>query len=158
MVDGLLTISQIPIPIRTIVDLPFDILFDIFLLLPSRDLVNLLCCCRNLYALVNQESIWRNFSALYGLHDITHFGGRSWFTVYTRLLHPYGPMLGLWAGDHAFTGGMLDVRLHAGDDKLAGGIHVDMWQFRLLQPEDLDRKSTRLNSSHSGESRMPSSA
>ena len=28
----------------------------------------------------------------------------------------------------------------------------------LLEPGDLDRKSTRLNSSHSGESRMPSSA
>ena len=28
----------------------------------------------------------------------------------------------------------------------------------LYESDDLDRKSTRLNSSHSGESRMPSSA
>ena len=29
---------------------------------------------------------------------------------------------------------------------------------KVIHPHDLDRKSTRLNSSHSGESRMPSSA
>ena len=40
---------------------------------------------------------------------------------------------------------------------LAGGIYLDLHkpQEALVQ---LDRKSTRLNSSHSGESRMPSSA
>ena len=33
-----------------------------------------------------------------------------------------------------------------------------VWWRLSLQTEGLDRKSTRLNSSHSGESRMPSSA
>ena len=37
-------------------------------------------------------------------------------------------------------------------DKLEQGIK------ELFESERLDRKSTRLNSSHSGESRMPSSA
>ena len=32
------------------------------------------------------------------------------------------------------------------------------WNFRLVNLSDLDRKSTRLNSSHIEESRMPSSA
>ena len=38
----------------------------------------------------------------------------------------------------------------------------DVWEVREVrqvgQPDAVDRKSTRLNSSHSGESRMPSSA
>lgn len=126
------------VPLASIVDLPFDVLLDIFHLLRSRDLISLLCCCRHLHALVEEDSIWRNLSAAYGLRDVAPFGGRSWFTIYTRLLHPYGPMLGLWAGDRAYTGGILDVRLHPGDHKTQGGIHIDMWQFRLLQPEDIE--------------------
>ncbi|RPD56380.1 hypothetical protein L226DRAFT_468594 [Lentinus tigrinus ALCF2SS1-7] len=122
----------------SISDLPYDVLLHILRFLSSVDLVRLLSCSRSLYALVQEEPIWRSLSALYGLHDIEHFGGRSWYTVYARLLRPYGPMLGLWAGDHPYTGGVLDVRLHPGDRHTPGGIVIDMWQFRLLQPEDLD--------------------
>ena len=35
---------------------------------------------------------------------------------------------------------------------------IDQWTRTKISEENLDRKSTRLNSSHSGESRMPSSA
>lgn len=126
------------VPISSIADLPYDVLLHILRFLSSVDLVRLLSCSRSLYALVSEESIWRSLSALYGLHDIEHFGGRSWYTLYTRLLRPYGPMIGLWAGDHPYTGGVLDVRLHPGDRHIPGGIVIDMWQFRLLQPEDLD--------------------
>ena len=38
----------------------------------------------------------------------------------------------------------------------SAGVHKVEWFYEDLQ--DLDRKSTRLNSSHSGQSRMPSSA
>ena len=38
-------------------------------------------------------------------------------------------------------------------EKTEGG-----WRFTPEQVEELDRKSTRLNSSHQGASRMPSSA
>ena len=43
------------------------------------------------------------------------------------------------------------------DFSAIGGIQT-IRQEGLLIPRDIDRKSTRLNSSHSGESRMPSSA
>ena len=123
---------------NTIARLPYDVLLHILRSLSSVDLVHLLSCSRSLYALVHEESIWRSLSALYSLHDIQYFGGRSWYTIYTRMLRPYGPLLGLWAGDHPYTGGVLDVRLHPGDRHTPGGIVIEMWQFRLLQPEDLD--------------------
>ncbi|TFK93254.1 hypothetical protein K466DRAFT_594584 [Polyporus arcularius HHB13444] len=125
-------------PTNFVAGLPYDVLLEILRLLPPVDLLHLLSCSRSLSALVNEESTWRNLSTSYGLHDIEHFGGRSWFTIYTRLLLPYGPMLGLWAGDYPYTGGILDVRLHPGDRHTPGGIVIDAWQFRLLQPEDLD--------------------
>ncbi|KAI0351534.1 hypothetical protein OH77DRAFT_1498495 [Trametes cingulata] len=123
---------------RTVIHLPYDVLLDVFSLLPSRDLVNLLCSCRTLYALVADESTWCSLSRQYGLRDVTHFGGRSWYTIYTRLLHTYGPMLGLWAGDHPYTGGVIEITLDAGIADRPGGIVVEMWRFRTLQPEDLD--------------------
>lgn len=137
------TPSSTSTPFKNIADLPYDILFDIFHLLSSHDLVHLLSCCRDLRSYVDQEHIWQTLSAPYGLHDITYFGGRSWYIVYTRLLHSYGPMLGLWASDHAFIGGILEFYLHRGDDERVGGIVIDAWQFRLVQPEDLDAEPER---------------
>ncbi|KAJ8501690.1 hypothetical protein ONZ51_g464 [Trametes cubensis] len=118
--------------------MPYDVLRHLFDLLPSPDLVHVLCSCRTLYNLANDQSIWRSMAARYGLHDISYFGGRSWFVVYTGLLHTYGPMLGLWAGDHPYTGNIIEIRLHAGNSKRQGGIVVDAWRFRFLQPEELD--------------------
>ncbi|KAI0672662.1 hypothetical protein C8Q78DRAFT_969733 [Trametes maxima] len=123
---------------RTVAHLPYDVLLDIFTHLSSHDLVHLLCTCRTLYNLVGDEGTWRSLSAPYGLRDISYFGGRSWYTIYTRLLHTYGPMMGIWAGDHPYTGGIIELTLQPGDPKTPGGIVVDMWRFRILQPEDLD--------------------
>ncbi|KAI0636475.1 hypothetical protein C8Q77DRAFT_1049894 [Trametes polyzona] len=123
---------------KNVAHLPYDVLLDIFPLLSSSDLVNLLRSCRTLYALVEDKATWRSLSGQYGLHDISHFGGRSWYTVYTRLLHTHGPMLGLWAGDHPFTGCVYEVRLDPGNAEAQGGIIVEMWRFHVLQPEELD--------------------
>ncbi|KAI0374611.1 hypothetical protein BV20DRAFT_1032739 [Pilatotrama ljubarskyi] len=124
--------------VRSVIHLPYDVLLDIFSFLQSRDLLNLLCSCRTLYALVADESTWRSLSGQYGLHDITHFGGRTWYTIYITFLHTYGPMLGIWAGDHPYTGGIIEIGLHPGSAHIQGGIIVEMWRFRALQPEDLD--------------------
>ncbi|KAI0323326.1 hypothetical protein GY45DRAFT_1357544 [Cubamyces sp. BRFM 1775] len=104
--------------------LPYHVLRHLFDLLPSPDLVHLLCSCRALYNLANDQSIWRSMAARYGLHDTTYFGGRSWFVVHT--------------GDHPYTGNILEVRLHAGNPRRPGGIVIDAWCFRFLQPEELD--------------------
>ena len=131
-------ISPAGFPSKAATALPYDILLVLFDLLPSHDLVHFLSTCRCLYSLSKQESIWRYLSLSYGLHDITYFGGRSWYIVYTRLLHTYGPMLGLWVGDHAYVGGMLEVKLNSGNSTIQGGITVSGLCFRVLQPEDLD--------------------
>ena len=130
-------ISSIPSR-STIVNLPYDIFLRIFRFIPSHDLVHLLSCCHDLHALANVESIWRSLSSIYGLHDVTHFNGRSWFTVYVQLLHVYGPMLGLWAGDQAYTGEIVDIRLHPGDTSHPGSIVLGAWSFRPIQLEYVD--------------------
>ncbi|KAI1791728.1 hypothetical protein LXA43DRAFT_888696 [Ganoderma leucocontextum] len=122
----------------TLINLPYDILLQIFRFMPSHDLVHLLSCCRNLRALASEESIWGSLSSAYGLYDVAHFSGRSWFTVYVRLLRVYGPMLGLWAGDQAYTGEVVDIRLHPGDVSQPGGIVLGAWSFRPIQLEDVD--------------------
>ena len=125
-------------PRKTVEALPYDVLLHILDMLPAHDLISLLSCCRCLRSLVDQDSVWRNRSAQFGLRDITHFGGRSWYIVYTRLLHTYGPILGVWAGDQAYIGGLLDVKLHPGDGTSQGGIVIYSLHFRVLQPEELE--------------------
>ncbi|KAI9069074.1 hypothetical protein FKP32DRAFT_1560422 [Trametes sanguinea] len=116
--------------------LPFDVLLQIFDNIPAEDLVHLLCTCRALYSLAGDETVWRSLSSRYGLHDNTHFDGRTWYIIYTRLLHTYGPMLGLWAGDHPYTGNVIEILLDSGNSDTPGGIVVDMWCFRSLDPEE----------------------
>ena len=43
-------------------------------------------------------------------------------------------------------------------DKMVEEVNLNNWQREKAKKEVLDRKSTRLNSSHSSVSRMPSSA
>ena len=51
------------------------------------------------------------------------------------------------------------VRVNVGEDKAIADAHnIDTIPAFLLLHKRKDRKSTRLNSSHSGQSRMPSSA
>ena len=66
--------------------------------------------------------------------------------------HDRRPILGLAERDSAIAAAVEDAALLAKGDVL-GNSAVD-----TLAVHDVDRKSTRLNSSHSGESRMPSSA
>ena len=56
--------------------------------------------------------------------------------------------------------GWLEAKAGAKPRDLRRVTTADLVDYRqhLLRTERLDRKSTRLNSSHSGESRMPSSA
>ena len=60
-----------------------------------------------------------------------------------------------WLGE-----GLAAQRETLGDTWLEAYLASPTWRFVLMPGtlERLDRKSTRLNSSHSGESRMPSSA
>ena len=57
---------------------------------------------------------------------------------------------------HAIPNAPAEKRFGTWDSTIEGT--VDKWNFRPGDVVSADRKSTRLNSSHSGESRMPSSA
>ncbi|KAL7283816.1 hypothetical protein ACG7TL_003256 [Trametes sanguinea] len=124
--------------LRSIEHLPFDVLLHIIDNITAEDLVHLLCTCRTLYALVGDETVWRSLAGRYGLHDNTRFDGRPWYIIYTRLVHTYGPMLGLWAGDHPYTGNVIEILWDNGNSSPPGGIAVDMWCFRSLEPEEFD--------------------
>jgi len=62
--------------------------------------------------------------------------------------------------DHDTTAGLAEARLAAGNDlSLINGIEISVsWNGQTIHIVGLDRKSTRLNSSHVALSRMPSSA
>ncbi|KAH9832870.1 uncharacterized protein C8Q71DRAFT_713697 [Rhodofomes roseus] len=118
--------------------LPYDVLLQISFLLPATDIIHLLSTCRTFHLLACDEYIWKTLSKRIGLDDITGFGGRSFRTVYTGLLHAYAPLLGLWAGDHPFTGQILGFRLDLGGDGRSPGIVGEIWRFKPLDPEEFD--------------------
>ncbi|KAI0958082.1 hypothetical protein AcW1_006261 [Taiwanofungus camphoratus] len=118
--------------------LPYDIVLALISFLSADDSIHFLSASRTLYALTRDEGIWRHLAGRFGLHDIKHFGGLSFYSVYTRLLHTYAPLLGLWAGDHPYTGNLLYFYLDAGDDERQGGIVGEMLRFRALEPEETD--------------------
>ena len=68
-------------------------------------------------------------------------------TEETQVVH-LNPLSGQWDPDHSHN-----------QRHVNAAIFYNVWQYyQATDDVELDRKSTRLNSSHSGESRMPSSA
>ncbi|KZT03763.1 uncharacterized protein LAESUDRAFT_704112 [Laetiporus sulphureus 93-53] len=110
-------------------DLPYDILHYVCNYLSAVDVSSLLSSCRFLHRYSRDASIWKLLSARYGLRDITYFGGVSFYTAYTQLLHPYGPLIGLWASDYPYKGGVIEFRFSSGDEQEQGGIVGDLWDF-----------------------------
>ncbi|KAI0086239.1 hypothetical protein BDY19DRAFT_996138 [Irpex rosettiformis] len=80
---------------------------------PVADVVHLLSTCRALHAFMAEEAIWRYYCVLYGVQDPAQLGGHTFFQVYSGLLHTYGPLLGLWASDEPFIGGVSEFRVDA---------------------------------------------
>ena len=77
----------------------------------------------------------------YSISDVREINDERWFTI----LNP-------WDGNHSLSRDERENR----DDMEQLSSHVNSLDLR--ERTGGDRKSTRLNSSHSGESRMPSSA
>ena len=114
-----------------IAKLPLDI---IHCLLDFTTIVDLLHFCSTCQALcqhtdTKNDSIWKRACAFYGLRDFTHFRGLSPYTIYTQLLHSYGPLLGLWASDYPYLGTILEFRLCSGSVNEQGGIVGEIWSF-----------------------------
>ena len=110
-------------------DLPYDVLFELFQHLSAVDVTALLSTCRNARKHIQDSSIWQRLCSRYGLRSVASFGGLSFYTVYTQLLHPYGPLLGLWASDYPYRGNIIEFRLIPGDEYEQGGIIGEVWRF-----------------------------
>ncbi|PCH36084.1 hypothetical protein WOLCODRAFT_166671 [Wolfiporia cocos MD-104 SS10] len=113
----------------SICDMPYDVLFELFGYLSAVEITNVFSTCRALHNHAPDMSIWQRLCARHGLHDLTHFNGLSPFTIYTQLLHPYGPLIGLWASDYPYRGSIIEFRLFAGDKSEHGGIVGELWRF-----------------------------
>ncbi|KAH9858441.1 hypothetical protein C2E23DRAFT_767764 [Lenzites betulinus] len=118
--------------------LPFDIVHTLLNFTEITDLVSLCSTCRPLRAHIKNESIWRRVCSAYGVRDTTYFDGNSAYAVYTRLLHPYGPLLGLWANDSPFYGKILEFNLFLGNQDEQGGIIGEVFTSPPAEPPDTD--------------------
>ncbi|KAI1795590.1 hypothetical protein LXA43DRAFT_1166886 [Ganoderma leucocontextum] len=113
----------------SIQSLPFDIIHILLDYTSPIDLLTLCCTCKALHAHFQNDSIWKHICASYGLRDFTHFGDIPPRSIYTSLLYPYGGLLGLWAGDHPFTGSIMEYGVFPGDEHEQGGIIGEVWHF-----------------------------
>ncbi|KZT60217.1 hypothetical protein CALCODRAFT_492802 [Calocera cornea HHB12733] len=116
---------------RSLTDLPFDCLQHVLAYLEAVDVISTLSTCHSLARWRPEESIWRRLCLPYGVADVTNFPNKSFYTTYTRLLHPFGGLLGLWASDMPYKGNVLEFRLEmgGGSEGLLGGIWGYVWRF-----------------------------
>lgn len=141
----------------SVVDLPVELLLVLFNLLQPRDVAHVLATCRALRAHALTDSVWRDLAARYGVHDIAHVPEpyHSFRAVYTRLLHSYGPLLGLWASDAPFENAVFRLRWDPGSGMVSAGIIGELFLLRPLpgfggvpedaevEPEDFDLRVPR---------------
>ena len=120
-----ITQGPLPGPVNSLTGLPYDLIRMLCALLPSRDISSLLSTCHNLHLLYDDEAIWRELCARYGVTDPLSLGDPSFRTAYAAILHTYGPLLGLWASDHPYKGSIIEFRV----DAELKGIVGEVWRF-----------------------------
>jgi hypothetical protein len=106
-----------------LVILPFELHLRIFDVLDVSDILAVLSTCHELAAFARNERIFAALCARYDVRDISRFAAPhdSYYAVYTRLVHAYGPLCGLWASDAPFTGSIIQIRYTPGGDVLKKG-------------------------------------
>ncbi|KAH8091056.1 hypothetical protein BXZ70DRAFT_954155 [Cristinia sonorae] len=115
--------------------IPAELLYHIFAHVSGKDIVSVLSTSRYLRTtFLHDETIWRELCARYGVHSLESFRlhdpNRTFFTVYTELLHTYGPLIGLWASDNPFNGNILEFRIVT-ESRAVGweGIVGEVWRW-----------------------------
>ncbi|KAI8982877.1 hypothetical protein BD414DRAFT_491422 [Trametes punicea] len=120
---------------RSVFDLPYDVLREIFTRLAAVDVFNFLRISRKLYyPLIDDDSTWYIFCARYGITDTSTFRRRSFRTIYGRLLHRYGALLGMWCSDYPFAGNVVEFRI-VPDEWLRRGEPIiigEVWEFSKI--------------------------
>ncbi|XP_056137737.1 F-box only protein 31 [Lampris incognitus] len=115
---------------QSLLDLPPELLVEIFSLLPGTALPNVALVCKKFRQILNTETIWRRrcmeeFGMKEDLRKM-EAGGVSNRDLYVKLLHPYRHILGLWQPDIGPYGGLLNV--------VVDGIFIIGWMY--LPPHD----------------------
>ncbi|XP_008310759.1 F-box only protein 31 isoform X2 [Cynoglossus semilaevis] len=115
---------------QTLVELPPELLVEIFSLLPGTVLPNVALVCKKFRHLLNTETIWRRrcideFGMKEDLRKM-EVGQVSSRDLYVKLLHPYRHILGLWQPDIGPYGGLLNV--------VVDGLFIIGWMY--LPPHD----------------------
>ncbi|KAM6937729.1 F-box only protein 31 isoform 2-T2 [Xenentodon cancila] len=115
---------------QSLVELPPELLVEIFSLLPGTVLPNVALVCKTFRQILNTETIWRRrcieeFGMKEDLRKM-EAGGVSSQDLYVKLLHPYRHILGLWQPDIGPYGGLLNV--------VVDGLFIIGWMY--LPPHD----------------------
>ncbi|KAI0683717.1 hypothetical protein BC835DRAFT_1394238 [Cytidiella melzeri] len=92
-------------------DFPNELVCVLCTYMLAVDVVNLFATCKRMHLFMPEEAVWRHFCASYGVHNPADLGGTTFFQVYSKILHIYGPLMGLWAGDHPYTGSLIEFRV-----------------------------------------------
>ncbi|XP_063052570.1 F-box only protein 31 isoform X2 [Engraulis encrasicolus] len=115
---------------ESLLDLPPELLVEIFSLLPGTALPNLALVCKKFRQILNTETIWRRrCTKEFGMKEDLRkmeLAGVSSREVYVKLLYPYRHILGLWQPDIGPYGGLLNV--------VVDGLFIIGWMY--LPPHD----------------------
>ncbi|XP_030645996.1 F-box only protein 31 isoform X6 [Chanos chanos] len=115
---------------KSLLDLPPELLVEIFSSLPGTALPNLALVCKKFRQILSTETIWRRrcleeFGMKEDLRRMEVVGVSS-RELYVKLLHPYRHILGLWQPDIGPYGGLLNV--------VVDGLFIIGWMY--LPPHD----------------------
>uniref|UniRef100_A0A4W5K133 F-box protein 31 n=1 Tax=Hucho hucho TaxID=62062 RepID=A0A4W5K133_9TELE len=115
---------------QSLLDLPPELLVEVFSSLPGTELPNLALVCKKFRQILNTETIWRRrcteeFGMREDLRKMEVVGVSS-RELYAKLLHPYRHILGLWQPDIGPYGGLLNV--------VVDGLFIIGWMY--LPPHD----------------------
>lgn len=117
-------------PPRNVLDLPPELLVEIFCLLPGMSLPGLAASCTKFHQILATDTIWRRrCRAEYGVSENLRrleTMGIACRDLYVKLLHPYRNILGLWQPDIGPYGGLLNV--------VVDGLFIIGWMY--LPPHD----------------------
>ncbi|XP_054893945.1 F-box only protein 31 isoform X2 [Poeciliopsis prolifica] len=115
---------------ESLMELPPELLVEIFSLLPGTVLPNVALVCKKFRQILNTETIWRRRCAEeFGMREDLRkmeVTGVSSQDLYVKLLHPYRHILGIWQPDIGPYGGLLNV--------VVDGLFIIGWMY--LPPHD----------------------
>ncbi|TCD65930.1 hypothetical protein EIP91_001998 [Steccherinum ochraceum] len=114
--------------------IPFELVLQILSFLACDDILSFFATCRSYRQLMSNESVWHELCGRFGVHDLApfrlHDPNRTFKTVYTELLHAYGPLLGIWASNYPFVGNVIEFRVVAKEQNAGWeGIVGEVWHF-----------------------------